>query len=57
MVQRAAPGYPGEHLVGLGHLLVVLVSERDADIRDGDPGLAGEVDRTGREGQQLVVIV
>jgi hypothetical protein len=48
MVQRAAPGDPGEHLVGLGYLLVVLVGERDADVRDGDPGLAGEADRAGR---------
>jgi hypothetical protein len=41
MVQRAAPGHPGEHLVGLGHMLVVLVGERDTDVGDGDPGLAG----------------
>jgi hypothetical protein len=56
MVQGAAPGRPGEHLVGLGYLLVVLIGERDADVHDGDPGLAGEVDRTGRDVQQLVMI-
>jgi hypothetical protein len=55
-VQGAAPGHPGEHLVGLGHLLIVLIGERDADVRDGDPGLAGEVDRAGRAGQQPVVV-
>jgi hypothetical protein len=39
-----------------GILLVVLVGERDADVRDGDPGLAGEADRAGREGQQMVMV-
>jgi hypothetical protein len=37
-------------------MLVVLVGERDADVGDGDPGLAGEADSAGREGQQMVVV-